>query len=259
MKFYGRKDIDGKGKRHWLDAVEVKGKAVDFMVPGYNGGTVNTLRLWKTDMPKGFTTGNGEIDALIGRINDRLYPDDSNDFGKKLRLMQEYFFTSLSLQDIVRRHLAQHKTLDNLAETAAIQLNDTHPVIAVPELMRILVDENNIGWEKAKEITRQTCFYTNHTLLPEALEQWPEWMFRELFPRHIGIINGLNRDLMLEIDQKIPPSEQIVCKERATILKDGRIRMGQLAVFCTNKTNGVANHNIQVCGSNRGLSSTNSP
>lgn len=224
----------------WQDELTVSGSAVDFMIPAYDGKTVNTLRLWKIEGLDRLNTGDPEKNELLRRINDRLYPDDSTDFGKKLRLMQEYAFTSLSLQDIVRRHYETNASLDNLAETAAIQLNDTHPAIAVAELMRILIDDEGIEWERAKQIVRETCFYTNHTLMPEALEQWPEGMMEYVLPRHKGIIMGLDWDLKQEVEAKIPQEEWDACKDRVAIIRDGKIRMGHLAAFCTGGTNGVS-------------------
>lgn len=240
VRFFGHEECDWYGKYLWKDAISVKGRACDVMIPGHDGLTTNTLRLWKSELPENFNTGNAEANALLGRINERLYPDDSHEFGKKLRLMQEYFFTSLSIQDIVHRHLTQNRTLDNLAKTSAIQLNDTHPAIAVAELMRILVDEHGVEWNKAKEITRATCFYTNHTLMPEALEHWHEGLMGHLLPRHRGIIQGLHEDLMKEVDAKIPPHERDACKDRVAIIRHGQIRMGHLAAFYSAKTNGVS-------------------
>lgn len=242
VKFFGRQDTPWQNKYTWADAVEVKALAHDIMVPSYDGKTVNNLRLWDADL-RNFEFKNEEAKELLWKLNYRLYPDDSNDKGKKLRLMQEYFFTSLSLQDIVSRHLATNKSLDNLADTAAIQLNDTHPSIAVAELMRLLVDEHGMKWDKARDITRNVCFYTNHTLMPEALESWKTDLMKEVLPRHLGIIGQLNSDLLADAEKVMGgmnDADKEALRNRIRIIKDDRVRMGHLAAFYSKQVNGVS-------------------
>jgi starch phosphorylase len=244
VKFFGRQDTPWQDKYTWADAVEVKALAHDIMVPSYDGKTVNNLRLWDADL-RNFDFKNEEAKELLWKLNYRLYPDDSNDKGKKLRLMQEYFFTSLSLQDVVNRHLNTKRPLEQLAETAAIQLNDTHPAIAVAELMRLLVDEHGMKWDKARDITRNVCFYTNHTLMPEALEAWNRDLMKNVLPRHVGIIEQLNRDLMADAEKVMGGMSDVdkaALRRRISIIdeKSNKVRMGHLAAFYSKSVNGVS-------------------
>ncbi|MDX2028489.1 MAG: glycogen/starch/alpha-glucan family phosphorylase [Alphaproteobacteria bacterium] len=237
VKFHGWQN----DRFEWVDAIEIPGIAHDIMIPAYDGKGVNTKRLW--NVASDAKISGSEFGEIAGFINDRLYPSDKDERGKKLRLMQEYFLVSCSLQDIIARHLDNHPSLDNLAEFVAIQINDTHPALAVPELMRLLVDEHGMDWKKACEIVRTACAYTNHTLLPEALERWHTGLFQYVLPRHYGIIQGLQADLMNEVETKMacrPQQEKWDVQARVSLVHEGHIRMGHVAAFCTRQTNGVS-------------------
>lgn len=241
VKFCGWDRDRGSAGHEWAGATEIPGIAHDIMVPAFDGRGVNTKRLWNVapdaEIPR------SEIGEIARLINARLYPYDKNDRGRKLRLMQEYFFVSCSLQDVIARHLQNNPSLDNLAEFAAIQINDTHPALAVPELMRLLVDEHGTAWGKARDITQQACFYTNHTLMPEALECWETGLFAYVLPRHYGIVQGLQADLMREVENKmVGRSQQDIwdAQKRVSLIHDGRVRMGHIAAFGTAQTNGVS-------------------
>lgn len=221
--------------------------ANDVMVPSYDKQTVNTLRLWKIDVPAGFNSGNAEVNDLIRRANKELYPEDKTEAGKNLRIVQEYVLTSASLQNILDRHLEKHPTLDNLAESSSIQINDTHPALVVPELMRLLTDVHGMEWEQAKKITREVANYTNHTLMGEALEKWHVGKMDYVLPRMRQIIDRLQHDLMAEADVKLAhlsKSERDAAKGRMSIRggdEDGNyMRMGHMAAYCTNRVNGVS-------------------
>lgn len=234
----------------WYPAETITATAHDVLIPGWGGRHANTLRLWRAQpaaaiqllaLGRGDEGPTTEAFARAQAINDVLYPDDSTPEGQELRLRQEFFFTSASLQDLIRRHLSEHDTLDNLADHAAVQLNDTHPAIAVAELMRILVDEHGFSWKRAWDVTRATLSYTNHTLLPEALESWPVALLSRLLPRHLQIIYLINwlhlheavaaghtdADLIAAISLIHEPGEQ-------------RVRMGHLAFIGSHAVNGVS-------------------
>ena len=192
---------EGVIRRHWCPAETVRAVAHDVPVVGWRGRHVNTLRLWKAEAetPVELERFNGgdHVGAVAGRaraeaISRVLYPSDSSAEGQELRLRQEYFFTSASLQDLLRRHVAERGDLRSLPDHAAIQLNDTHPAIAVPELMRLLLEDHGLNWEDAWHITTHTLGYTNHTLLPEALETWPVELMERVLPRHMQIIYLIN-------------------------------------------------------------------
>jgi glycogen phosphorylase len=234
----------------WYPAETVHAVAYDTPVVGWRGRHVNTLRLWsaRTTEPihlQAFNQGD-YVGALAARaqaeaISRVLYPSDATPAGQELRLRQEFFFTSASLQDIVRRHLAQHGDLWSLPDHAAIQLNDTHPAIAVAELMRLLVDEHEVSWTDAWRITTGTLNYTNHTLLPEALETWPVSLMNRLLPRHMQIIYLINWQHLKElaehnkIDPTLAPSLSLIDETG-----EKRVRMGHLAFLGSHKTNGVS-------------------
>lgn len=233
----------------WKPAEKLVAFAYDMPIPGWRGERVNTLRLWKARAPNpirldAFNSGDyaGALQAsnqadLLTRV---LYPSDSTPAGQELRLRQEYFFTSASLQDILRRHLIQYGSLLYLSDKVAIQLNDTHPAIAVAELMRLLVDEYRIAWEDAWKITRDTISYTNHTLLPEALESWPIHLFERLLPRHLQIIYAINEELMIEARAK-SASEAVISSVSLIDEHWGRrVRMGNLAFAGSHSINGVS-------------------
>ncbi len=240
----------GKPPRHvWRPAERVLAVAYDTPIVGWRGAQVNTLRLWSAQaidpiLLDAFNSGD-HIGALVESnkaeaITRVLYPADSHQAGQELRLRQEYFFSAASLQDIIRRHLGENDSLDNLADKVAIQLNDTHPAVSVAELMRLLVDVHGYEWKKAWEITRATFGYTNHTLLPEALEHWPINLFERLLPRQMQIIYQINADIIREASQNGFDGGQI---SAISLIDEGngrRVRMGQLAFVGSHAVNGVS-------------------
>jgi glycogen phosphorylase len=222
----------------------------DRPVVGYGGKTINTLRLWAAAAPEYFdfqAFSHGEfVSALAGRLGAEsltrvLYPDDSTTQGQRLRFVQEYFLVACSLADMVRRFRRANADWSALPKKVAIQLNDTHPAIAVPELMRILLDEAHLGWDQAWDLTQRTLAYTNHTLLPEALEKWPLTWFELLLPRHLEIIFEINRQLLDCVRRRFPGDEGRVV--RASLVEEGptkHVRMANLAIVGSHSTNGVA-------------------
>jgi len=222
----------------------------DRPVVGYGGKTVNTLRLWAAASPDYFDFqkfSSGDFVAALAEslsaesITRVLYPDDSTAVGQGLRFVQEYFLVAASLADLVRRFRSGNDDWELLPEKVAIQLNDTHPALAVPELMRILLDEAKLGWDRAFDITQKALAYTNHTLLPEALEKWPLAWFETMLPRHLEIIVEMNRRLLDSVRQRFPGDEERVA--RVSLIEEGtprKIRMANLAVVGSHSTNGVA-------------------
>jgi starch phosphorylase len=228
----------------------LRGLPFDRPVVGYGGGTINTLRLWAAGAPEVFdfqAFSAGEfVSALAERLTAEsltrvLYPDDSTSMGQGLRFVQEYFLVACSLADLVRRFRRHNPDWSALPDKVAIQLNDTHPSLAVPELMRILLDEARLGWDEAFDLTRRTLAYTNHTLLPEALEKWPLRWFEVLLPRHLEIILEISRRLADEVRSRFPGDEGRV--GRVSLVEEGgerKIRMANLAIVGSHSTNGVA-------------------
>jgi starch phosphorylase len=244
------RDDKGRVQYEWVDTHDVWAVAYDLLIPGNRSPTVNHLRLWsgRAVTPfkiEEFNHGNyaaavaDQIDAK--NLTRVLYPDDSTPQGKELRLRQQYFCVSASLQDMLAQHLADGRGIDELERAFAIQLNDTHPALAIVELMRLLVDEYHIGWSGAWQMTRRICGYTNHTLLPEALETWPVAMFERLLPRHLQIIYQINRDFLEAVSAKYP-SDMDRRRRMSLIAEDGdrRVRMAYLSVVGSHKINGVA-------------------
>jgi len=226
------------------------GVPFDRPVVGYGGRTINTLRLWAAAAQdyfdfKEFSSGDF-VGALAQTLNAEsltrvLYPDDSTIKGQGLRFVQEYFLVACSLADLIRRFRANNSDWSALPEKVAIQLNDTHPTMAVPELMRILLDEAHLGWDESWDLTRKTLAYTNHTLLPEALEKWPLRWFETMLPRHLEIIFEINRRLLDEVRTKYPGDEGRI--ERVSLVEEGptkHVRMANLAIVGSHSTNGVA-------------------
>jgi starch phosphorylase len=221
----------------------------DRPVVGYGGGTINTLRLWAAATPDYFDFQQFSHGDFVGALAETLsaesvtrvlYPDDSTTMGQGLRFVQEYFLVACSLADLVRRFRRTNSDWSALPEKAAIQLNDTHPAMAVPELMRILLDDAHLGWDEAWDITKRTLAYTNHTLLPEALEKWPLSWFELMLPRHLQIIYEINRQLLDEVRERFPGDEERV-KRVSLVEDDGRkVRMANLAIVGSHSTNGVA-------------------
>jgi len=222
----------------------------DRPVVGYGGRTINTLRLWAAAAPdyfdfQEFSSGDfvaALAESLAAESTTRvLYPDDSTSLGQALRFAQEYFLVASSLADLVRRFRHRNEDWSTLPEKVAIQLNDTHPALAVPELMRILVDDAHLDWEQAWSITQKTLAYTNHTLLPEALEKWPLAYFEILLPRHLEIVFEVNRRLMDEVRSRFPGDEGRI--SRTSLIENGgqnKVRMANLAIIGSHSTNGVA-------------------
>ena len=222
----------------------------DRPVVGYGGKTINTLRLWAAAAPDSFhfeEFGSGDFIGALGETLEAesltrvLYPDDSTPIGRQLRFLQEYFLVACSLADIIRRFRRLHNDWERLPEKAAIQLNDTHPAIAVAELMRILLDDAQMGWDEAWALTTRTMAYTNHTLLPEALEKWPVEGFEVLVPRQLEIIYEINRRLLDDVRKRFPGDEDRA--ERVSLVEEGaerKIRMANLAIVGSHSTNGVA-------------------
>ncbi|MBU1398856.1 MAG: glycogen/starch/alpha-glucan phosphorylase, partial [Proteobacteria bacterium] len=254
VHFYGRiKQIilpDGKLKTEWADTNDVIGIAYDIPIDGYDNNTVNTLRLWSARASKEFDLKYFQHGDYLKAVEEKniseniskvLYPNDELFEGRELRLKQEYFFVSCSIQDIVRRYLVNHDTFDEFPDKVAIQMNDTHPAIAIPELMRLLLDEHGLNWEKAWDITSRTCAYTNHTLLSEALEKWPVPMFESLLPRHLQIIYEINRRFLRDVAVRYLGDENRM-RGMSIIEEDTekRIRMAHLAIVGSHSVNGVA-------------------
>ena len=222
----------------------------DRPVVGYGGKTINTLRLWAAATPDYFDFqefGTGDFIGALGQTLEAetltrvLYPDDSTTMGQGLRFLQEYFLVACSMADLVRRFLRHNTDWAKLPEKAAIQMNDTHPSMSVAELMRILLDDARLGWDQAWDLTKKTLGYTNHTLLPEALEKWPVTWFERLLPRHLEIIYEINRRLLDEVRLRFPGDDGRV--QRVSLVEEGKerkIRMANLAIVGSHSTNGVA-------------------
>ena len=241
---------DGTVRHTWKPAERVIAIAYDTPIVGWRGSRVNTLRLWRARAPDQIKLETFNRGDHIGAVADRtraesisrvLYPSDSTQAGQELRLRQEFFFTSASLQDLIRRHIQQHGDIRSLPDKAAIQLNDTHPAIAVPELMRILLDVHALSWEEAWTITQGTINYTNHTLLPEALEMWPVSLMERLLPRHMQIIYAINAKLIADARKRADCSDNLLSVVSLIDEWHGRgVRMGNLAFVGSHKINGVS-------------------
>ncbi len=237
-------------RANWNHTGEVSAKAYDMVVPGHGTQKVSTLRLWKAVAPDhldlgAFNTGDYARAAMAKNeyenISWVLYPNDSTPAGRELRLKQEYFFVAASMQDLVQRHLSEHPTLDNLADKIAIHLNDTHPAIGVAELMRLLCDEHAMSWEQAWALCRQIFSYTNHTLMPEALETWPVSLMQHVLPRHMEIIFRINKEF-LDQAARFRPGDNDFLKRLSLIDEVGerRVRMAHLSVVGSHQVNGVS-------------------
>src|SRR5271163_4786656 len=243
-------DADGKYKVRWVPASIVRGIPYDTPILGYRSGIANDLRLWRSESPESFyfdRFNSGDYQGAVAgkvfaeNITKVLYPNDEEIQGKELRLQQQYFFTSCALQDMIRIHLNAGRTLHNFHEKWAVQLNDTHPSIGVAELMRLLVDEHGLGWDEAWHITTNTFSYTNHTLLPEALERWSLPLFASLLPRHLEIIYEINARFLDEVRRHFDGDEARV--SRMSIIDEQRekhVRMAHLATVGAYRVNGVA-------------------
>lgn len=250
VNFGGRTWQEGK-KTVWQPEDQIIAQAHDQLIPGFETTSTNSLRLWSAHAGEkvfGLSDFNrGDYFAAMSKQNSSenvsrvLYPDDSTYNGRELRLRQEYFLCSASVQDIIRRHELESGSCLNFAEKVAIHLNDTHPTLAIPELMRILIDEKGYNWEQAWNTTRKTFFYTNHTLMSEALETWPVEMIARILPRHLQIIFEINEWFLQEVREKFPNDEELI--QRVSIIDESgerRVRMAWLAVIASGKVNGVA-------------------
>jgi starch phosphorylase len=243
-------DSFGNYKVQWIPEAIVKGIPYDTPILGYRSGIANTLRLWRSEATESFyfeRFNSGDYQGAVGakvfaeNISKVLYPNDEDIHGKELRLQQQYFFTSCSLQDMIRLHLNSGRSIENFQEKWTIQLNDTHPSIGVAELMRLLVDIHGLGWDSAWEITSHTFNYTNHTLLPEALERWPLPMFRSLLPRHLEIIYEINARFLSTLHERFPNDDDRLAR-MSLIDEHGErfVRMAHLACVGSQHINGVA-------------------
>jgi starch phosphorylase len=247
--FGGRVVSEGSDRR-WIPTEEVEANAYDFIVPGHGTRRVAVLRLWQAVavMPIDFTALSrgdyqvaGAAQHAAETINWVLYPDDSTAAGRALRLRQEYFLVSASLQDLIARHLSEHGRLDSLGEKAAIHLNDTHPTLAVPELLRLLIDVHGMSWEAALAQCEQALSYTNHTLMPEALETWPVRMLEELVPRHLEIIYELNDRWLASVRRSFAEDEALI--SRVSLIdqsEERRVCMAPLSIIASHRINGVS-------------------
>lgn len=249
VRFGGRIQQEGSRSR-WVETEEVLATAYDQIIPGYDTDATNTLRLWGAQASNEINLGKFNQGDYFAAVEDKnhsenvsrvLYPDDSTYSGRELRLRQEYFLVSATVQDILHRHWAMHQTFDNLADKIALHLNDTHPVLAIPELMRVLIDENKFTWDDAFEVTCQVFSYTNHTLMQEALETWPVDMIGKILPRHLQIIFDINDYFLKTIQDYYPDDWDLL--SRISIIDENngrRIRMAWLAVVVSHQVNGVS-------------------
>jgi len=254
VKFGGRvveyKDEHGHLRHHWVDTEDVMAMAFDTPVPGFGTDTVNNMRLWSAKASRDFNLryfNEGNYIKAVEEKNESenlskvLYPDDTTQMGRELRLKQQYFFVCASLQDVLRRFMKYHPNLDDLPNEVAIQLNDTHPSIAIPELMRMLVDIHRLDWDRAWTITRSTFSYTNHTLMPEALETWPVELFAEILPRHLQIVYEINQRFLSDVRHRFPGDAELV--RRVSLIDEQagrRVRMANLATVGSHAVNGVS-------------------
>jgi len=254
VRFYGRTEkavgADGEMKVRWVDTRNVLGMPYDTPIAGYGNRTVNTLRLWRARASEEFDLADFNAGDYLRAVEEKnlseniskvLYPNDLTVMGKELRLQQQYFFVACSLHDIVVRHLKTHDGFDDFADKVAIQLNDTHPAIAVAELLRILVDHHGLEWDRAWGIGQAVFGYTNHTLMPEALEKWPVELLGRVLPRHLEIIYEVNRRFLEGVRRSERFDEEAV--ERMSLIEEGTpkmVRMANLAVVGSHSVNGVA-------------------
>ncbi|KAM7288535.1 glycogen phosphorylase isoform X2 [Ixodes scapularis] len=263
VNFYGHVEQTDKGFK-WVDTQVVFAMPYDNPIPGFRNNVVNTMRLWSAKSPVNFNLrffNNGDyIQAVLDRnlaenISRVLYPNDNMFEGKELRLKQEYFMVAATLHDILRRYKSSkfgtrapvRTSLDHLPEKVAIQLNDTHPALAIPELVRLLVDIEGLDFDRAVKLTTEICAYTNHTVLPEALERWPCSMLHNLLPRHLQIIYEINARFLQQVAQKFPGDNDRL-RRMSMVEEEGekRINMAHLAIVCSHKINGVARIHSEI-------------
>ncbi len=254
IKYNGRvvvyNDDHGHTRYSWVDTTDVMALAYDVPIPGYGNNTVNTLRLWSAKATRNFELGSFNQGNYIGAVESKmrseniskvLYPADHMAEGKVLRLRQEYFLSSATVQDIFYRFTKKHDDLKMLPDKVAIQLNDTHPTLAIPELIRILLDEKHLSWDDAWDIATNTFAYTNHTILPEALEKWPVRMMEDILPRHLQIIYRINDLFIQQVSARFPGDDDRL-RRMSIIGEDGEqcVRMAHLAIVGSHSINGVS-------------------
>ncbi len=254
VKFFGHvveyKHENGILRHHWVDTDDVMAMAYDTPVPGYGGKTVNNMRLWAAKSSRDFDLRYFNQGNYIQAVADKnesenlskvLYPNDTTEVGRELRLKQQYFFVSASLQDMLFRYKKSHEGWEELPDKLAVQLNDTHPSIAIAEMMRLMVDVHHQTWEVAWDLTTRIFSYTNHTLMPEALETWPVAMFESMLPRHLQIIYEINHRFLQQVMHEFPGDSELL--QRLSIIDDRgehRVRMSHLAIVGSHAVNGVA-------------------
>ncbi len=254
VQFFGHTeqyvDEQGRFRSAWVDTEEVMAMACDFLVPGYRNRHVINMRLWTARASRELDLSSFQQGDYVAAVQNKvqsetiskvLYPSDDIREGQKLRFKQQYFFVAATFQDIFRRYKKKNKTFDEFADTIAVQLNDTHPAIAIPELMRLLVDIELLDWDKAWDLCVKTFGYTNHTLMPEALETWPVEIFARILPRHLEIIYEINRRFLDEVNRRYPGDLERL--RRLSLIEEGpvkKVRMAHLAVVGSHSVNGVA-------------------
>jgi len=253
VRFHGRTqghfDAAGRYRVEWLDTQDVWAMAYDTPIAGYCNGTVNTLRLWSAKSSREFDLARFNSGQYVRAVEDKtiseniskvLYPADDQSAGKELRLKQQYFFVSATLQDVVRRFKKRPSwRWEDLPDKVAVQMNDTHPALVVPELMRVLLDQEGLEWDLAWALTQQVCAYTNHTILPEAMEVWPMELWRSLLPRHAEIVEEVDRRFRLTVRERYPFDDAKL--QRLAIVDNGHsVRMANLAIVGSHSVNGVA-------------------
>ena len=260
VKYYGRviqfTDTDGTLRSEWGDTEDVMAMAYDTPIPGYGNNTVNNLRLWSAKSTREFDLDYFNHGDYIKAVQDKqktetiskvLYPNDNVIQGRELRLKQEYFFSSATLQDIIRRYRKAHSDFSEFPEKVALQLNDTHPAIAIPELMLLLIDIHGLSWKDAWDITVRSFGYTNHTILPEALEKWPLTLMTTVLPRHMQIIYEINQQFLNAVSVQFPGDSERLA--RMSLIEEGsekQVRMAHLAVVGSHSVNGVAALHSQI-------------
>lgn len=260
-----RVEYDEEGKTHFVQEHYESVRAVPYDMPivGYNNHMVNTLRIWDAEpivdfqldeFDRGDYHKAVEQENLAKNIVEVLYPNDNHYAGKELRLKQQYFFISASIQQAIAKYKTTHDDIHKLPEKVTFQMNDTHPTVAVAELMRILLDEEGLGWNEAWEITTHTCAYTNHTIMAEALEKWPIDLFSRLLPRVYQIIQEIDRRFVEQVRHQYPGDEGKV--KRMAILMDGQVKMAHLAIVAGYSVNGVAALHTEILKSRSCVTST---
>jgi len=260
VHFYGHVEVHSGGKTQWVDTDEIMAMAYDYPIPGYCSEVVNTLRLWAAKSTRDFDFAYFNSGDYVKAVEDKnnseniskvLYPNDLSFAGKELRLKQQYFFVAATLSDIIRRYKKFHSSYNSLPEKVAIQLNDTHPSISIAELMRILIDEEGLSWDMAQRITMKTFGYTNHTILPEALETWPEGLLGNLLPRHLQIIKEIDRKFLVYVARRFP-DEPDRRRNMAIVTGEGEgtIHMARLAIVGSHTVNGVSKLHSELLKTN---------